>query len=234
MRLVDHPPGSVPIRRLVPRVMVTGRSVLSLRVKHGMPSTVRLLLDAPGVGQHESRPAHQADEIEIAERLDEDDALARASTLRRRRAGSSARRGGARTRGWTGNTIGMCRARLCSAPISAPSVRGSSTLAGRCKVSTAYGVGRARARAGRTRVTPPTAAGDASSASIITLPTKWIRSAATPSRSRFSRPALLGDEEQRPRWRRSATRLISSGIVAVEAAKTCLDVGDAGCRASPP
>ena len=64
---------------------------------------------------------------------------------------------------------------------------------------------------------------DTSSESIMMLPTKWIRSAGTPSARRFSTPSREGAKSRSAR-RSVTTRLISSGIVQsrlLRPASTC-------------
>src|SRR5437762_884231 len=97
--------GSGPITRFVPWLTVTGRSVVSRRVRQGTPRTVvsswttvlgvpcltlrdtterqaghaqdrRLLLDASRIGEDESGAAHQGNEVEVAQRIEIGDALA--------------------------------------------------------------------------------------------------------------------------------------------------------------
>ena len=115
----------------VPWSIVTGRSVLSRSVKQGRRGPSSL----PGCRPSRSAPGgvvHQRQEVQVAERVDEPQPVA----VRRLEALLLERRA---VRGWTGKTIGRCAAhRARSALDEQPRRRaGSSTLAGRCSVSTA-------------------------------------------------------------------------------------------------
>ena len=146
----------------------------------------RLLLDAAGVRDHDRRPADEREEVDVAQRVDDPQALAR-------RAGRPPRATG-RPRGWSGTTSGheprdavqhrddACRGRRgrrrWPAGASWPPRTGPRGPAGR----------RSRPASNRSRL--------ASSVSIIGLPTKWIRS---------GRDALAPEVGRRPRgWSRTA------------------------------
>ena len=93
-------------------------------------------------------------------------------------------------RGCTGNSTGPSAASCPRAPSNSHSVAASSTLAGRCSVAMVYSP---RATPCARGAASARAAGIvAMRESIITLPTKWMRSADSPSRQRFSAASREG------------------------------------------
>ena len=63
--------GSRPSSVFVPIETVIGRSVFGRSVKQGTPRIRRLLLDPAGVGQHARRAGNEAHELDVAERLEQ-------------------------------------------------------------------------------------------------------------------------------------------------------------------
>ena len=114
--------GSRPSRVLVPARTVTGRSVLSRSVKHGMPRYVVSSWIPPGVGEDGPRVGLERKEVEIADRVGQGDpgVVAPSSILR--------------VRGWTGKRTGSSCPTAESRSIVGPS-SGPSTSAGLCSVT---------------------------------------------------------------------------------------------------
>ena len=195
--------GRVPTTRLVPWLTVTGRSVFWRSVRHGTPSIVVSSWMPP-----ESVSTRRARLIRATK--SRYPSGGRQTSPRVAPASVASAPSRARTRGWTGKTIGSRRPIVRSAPSSSSSTSGSSTLAGRCRVRTANGRPVRRSRS--TIVEALQRIRDASRASAMTLPTKWIFSGAAPSRRRLAR-APSSVMNRTSATASVSTRLISSGIV---------------------
>src|SRR6266850_8206268 len=63
----DDPVGAVRDRDRTLRAVAKGQA--------GDPEEGRFFLDAPGIGEHQPRAAHEGDEVEVPERVEERDAL---------------------------------------------------------------------------------------------------------------------------------------------------------------
>ena len=126
----------------------------------------RLLLHAAGVGEHDRRGRLQCQEVEVAERLDDADAVGQRQL---EPAQPSRPCAGAR-----GTRPAAAPRHAPSAPTSLPSWWSSSTFDGRCSVTRAYGRRRLRRCAGHRCRAPAPGRRLASSVSIMTLPTRWI------------------------------------------------------------
>ena len=185
---------SRPTSRFVPRATVTGRSVLRRRVRHGTSRIVVSACTPPGVRHHASRVATGTGTPGSPAARS---ARARGSIAVRTSRPARARRGAC------AGDREHDRARSARARLTDLRSRSSSTLLGRCIVTRrSYGAssqpaddvrGRARSRY-------------RSSVSIMTLPTRWIRTSGTPSRRRLSTPAARSTKS------RSETRSVSTPV----------------------
>ena len=121
--------GARPSSTFVPSSHVTGRSVLSRSVKHGTPRNVVSSWMPPESVSAPGRVGQQAEELEVAERLEQ---RARRGAARSSPSASIA----ARVRGWAGKTTGSSRATAVERARPRRASSGPSTSAGRCSVTT--------------------------------------------------------------------------------------------------
>ncbi len=198
---MDAAAGSVAgvTRRLVPWVIVMGRSVFGRTVRQGTPSIVVSSCTPPESVTTSAAPRTS----ERNSTYPSGSMIVRLSPVTRP---ASARR--PRPRGCSGTTIGTCSLTASTASTSSRADSGSSTFPGRCSVATAYRSGRAR----RSFSGSGSSFGSAEKRlSIMGLPTRCTLPGETPSLARWDRPSGLVTS----RMSASAsvtTRLTSSGI----------------------
>ena len=205
----------MPASRFVPQVIVTGRSVFSRRVTHGTPSTVRLLLDPAGIGDDQPRVREQAEELEIAERVEEPQPLV-APRGRSRPAPCGSADG-------RGTRPACARPARRSASRRARSAAASSTFDGRWSVSTRVV---ARAAPGARHLERLGARAEGEQRVDHDVADEVDASRRRPPRARGSRSPLrsLTNSQSRDRVGHDAVDLLRHG--PIEAAQPGFDVRD--------
>ena len=130
------PIGTGPPVRLVPSFTVIGRSVVVRHRDARHAQRGRLLLDAARVGDDCRGVRHEAKELEVPERVDQQKSSARTART------ASASSMPDRVRGCAGNTTGISSESSDSAPRRSASRAPLSTLLGRCRVASTKGPAR--------------------------------------------------------------------------------------------